>query len=72
MKYLKKGAENWKKKYRDDDVIISEIYKKALNREPNAKEFKTAKQALTNSPGTEGIEDLFWAIILLPEFQIIY
>ena len=41
---LKKGAENWKKKYQDDDVIISEIYKKALNREPNAKEFKTAKK----------------------------
>ena len=27
---LKKGAENWKKKYRADDAIIKELYSKAL------------------------------------------
>ena len=69
---LKNGAENWKKNYRESDLIIKEIYRKALGREPQPKEFKVAKQVLGDSPGTEAMQDLFWAIMLLPEFQIIY
>ena len=69
---LKKGAENWKKKYRSADAIIKELYSKALNRAPNKKEFEVAKKALGNNPAPEAIEDLFWAVVLLPEFQIIY
>jgi hypothetical protein len=69
---LKTGAETWKKKYREGDVIIKEIYRKALNRDPQQKEFKVARQLLGESPGTEAIQDLFWAVLLLPEFQIIY
>lgn len=69
---LKQGAENWKKKYGKGDVIIKEIYRKALSREPQEKEFEVAKQVLGDAPGTEAIQDFFWAIMLLPEFQIIY
>jgi hypothetical protein len=69
---LKKGAENWKKKYRAGDVIIRELYSKALNRAPNKKEFEAAKRVLGNNPEPEAIQDLFWAVVLLPEFQIIY
>ena len=69
---LKKGAENWKKKYGKGDVIIKEVYRKALGREPQQKEFKVAKQLLGEAPGEEAIQDLFWAVMLLPEFQIIY
>lgn len=69
---LKTGAENWKKKYGESNVIIKEIYRKALGREPQQKEFRVAKQMLGPSPGIEAIQDLFWAVLLLPEFQIIY
>lgn len=69
---LKQGAENWKKKYGKSDLIIREIYRRALVREPQEKEYNVAKQALGDSPGTEAIQDLFWAVMLLPEFQIIY
>jgi hypothetical protein len=69
---LKKGAENWKKKYRTSDAIIIELYNKALNRSPNQKEFEVAKKALGSNPKVEDIQDLFWAVVLLPEFQIIY
>ncbi|WP_018612686.1 DUF1549 domain-containing protein [Segetibacter koreensis] len=69
---LKNGAEYWKKKYGKGDVIIKEIYRKALGREPQKKEFQVAKKILGDSPGTEAIQDLFWAVLLLPEFQIIY
>ncbi|MEX2592542.1 MAG: PSD1 and planctomycete cytochrome C domain-containing protein [Anditalea sp.] len=69
---LLRGAEQWKEKYKQSDVIIEEFYEKALGRKPEQKEFVVAKQALGESPSTESIQDLFWAVLLLPEFQIIY
>ncbi|MEP7144149.1 MAG: PSD1 and planctomycete cytochrome C domain-containing protein, partial [Ferruginibacter sp.] len=69
---LKKGAENWQKQYRTSDAIIKELYARALFRTPNQKEFELAKKALGDHPDKEAIQDLFWAIVLLPEFQIIY
>ena len=69
---LKTGAETWKKKYGEGDVIIKEIYQKALYRDPQQKELKVARKLLGESPGIEAIQDLFWAVLLLPEFQIIY
>ncbi|NRF40274.1 DUF1549 domain-containing protein [Pedobacter foliorum] len=69
---LKTGAERWKANYPNTDVLIKEIYLKTLGREPAENEFKVAKQALGKSPDVDAIQDLFWAIVLLPEFQIIY
>lgn len=69
---LKKGASEWKRKYQAGNVIIRQLYSKALNRAPTQEEFKVAIKALGNTPATEDIEDLFWAVVLLPEFQIIY
>lgn len=69
---LQRGAENWTAKYRDSDIIIKEIYKRALGREPQQKEFKIAKEVVGETPGKEGVQDLFWAVVLLPEFQLIY
>jgi mono/diheme cytochrome c family protein/uncharacterized membrane protein len=69
---LKKGAENWKLKYKSGDLIIKEIYKQALGREVRSDEYKIAIKILGNNPKTDSVQDLFWAIMLLPEFQIIY
>jgi hypothetical protein len=69
---LKRGALNWQRNYKQSEVIIKEIYSKALNREPQPKEMKIAREALGEKPGAEGIQDLFWAVVLLPEFQIIF
>ncbi len=69
---IRKGAENWKQKYENSDVIIKEIYKRALGREAQPKEYKVAKKLLGDKPETDSIQDLFWVIMLLPEFQVIY
>lgn len=69
---LRKGAENWKLKYKSGDLIIKEVYKQALGREVKDNELKLAKKILGDKPATDSIQDLFWAIMLLPEFQIIY
>jgi hypothetical protein len=69
---LRKGAENWKFNYKSGDMIIKEVYKQALGREVKANEFKVAKKIVGDKPETDSIQDLFWAVMLLPEFQIIY
>ncbi|WP_285057639.1 DUF1549 domain-containing protein [Pedobacter ginsengisoli] len=69
---LKQGAEQWKAKFKDPDLLIREIYGRTLGRTPVEKELKLARQALGKSPDTGAIQDLFWAMVLLPEFQIIY
>lgn len=69
---LQKGAAQWKEKYQDGPAIIEEVYNKALLRRPSKKESEIALAALGNSPDVDQIQDFFWAVILLPEFQLIY
>jgi hypothetical protein len=69
---LKKGADRWKNTYPNTDKLVTEIYKKALNRLPQPTEMKIARQALGTDPSADTVADLLWAIMLLPEFQLIY
>lgn len=69
---LLKGAERWKAKYPTSDAIINELYDKAFNRAPTKKEFEVALKALGSTADAAAIQDLFWVILMLPEFQIIY
>ncbi|MCC5930141.1 MAG: DUF1549 domain-containing protein [Cyclobacteriaceae bacterium] len=69
---LEKGAEAWQQQYSNGDAIIQEFYRKALFRKPMEKELLIAKQALGESPEAEQIQDFFWAVLLMPEFQLIY
>lgn len=69
---LKKGAEQWQKKFTSSSALVSEIYKRALGRSATAKEMQIAIELLGNTPKSEQIQDLFWVILLLPEFQLIY
>ena len=69
---LKRGAEQWKEKYKQSDIIIEEVYEQALGRKPAKEEAQTAKAALGEVPTKESIQDLFWAVLLLPEFQVIH
>jgi len=48
------------------------LYVKALGRKPTAAELKTAEEILGNPVQKEGVEDLLWAMIMLPEYQLIY
>lgn len=69
---LRRGAAQWKEKYQQSDVIIEEVYEKALGRKPQREEVLVARAALGEAPTEESIQDLFWAVLLLPEFQIIH
>jgi uncharacterized membrane protein len=69
---LRRGAQSWIDRYKQNDQIIRAVYRKALGRDPLPKEFQVAKAALGPSPRPERVQDLLWAIVLLPEFQFIY
>ncbi len=69
---LKNGAILWKAKYPTSDLLVKELYKKSLGREPLPKELAAAQKIIGKSPTNEGIQDLVWAMTLHPEFQLIY
>ncbi|GAB3031747.1 DUF1549 domain-containing protein [Spirosoma pulveris] len=69
---LKRGAQQWKATYPTSDVLVRNLYWKALGREPKPNELAIAQKIVGKSPSTEGIQDLVWAISLHPEFQLIY
>jgi hypothetical protein len=70
---LSRGASNVLKRFegRDSAAIIDWLYKFALSRPPTSDESATAQELLHSPPTQQGVEDLLWAVLMLPEFQII-
>ena len=54
------------------DELISRLYARALGRTPTADELEMAKQVVGRPAEAAGVEDLLWALAMLPEFQLIY
>jgi len=54
------------------EQLVTELIREALGREPADEERRLAKVALGDRLSQEGLEDLLWAVLLLPEFQLIY
>jgi mono/diheme cytochrome c family protein len=71
-KWLKKGTDNLQGKYKTGDEMVDALYRQTVSRPPTAAEQKLALQLLGSPIKCEGIEDLLWAITMLPEFQLIY
>ena len=51
--------------------LVRDLYSVLLGREPQEGELQIALSALGETPSVEAIQDLLWAIILQPEFQLI-
>jgi len=51
-------------------MLVDRLYRHALSRDPAAAERSVANEFL-KEPGAEGIEDLLWAVLVSPEFQLI-
>lgn len=69
---LIQGSEKWVATFSDPVILTKNLYAKALLREPNSKELEIAQQALGSNPNPEAVQNLLWAVFLLPEFQLIY
>jgi mono/diheme cytochrome c family protein len=70
---LKRGAQN----LLTDSVaakgnLIPSLYEKALGRKPTGPELQLARDLVGKPAQPAGVEDLLWAVTMLPEFQLIY
>jgi hypothetical protein len=52
--------------------LIDALYQHSVSRKPTAAERELALQLVGSPVRREGIEDLLWALTMLPEFQLIY
>lgn len=69
---LVKGAKKIATKARPDSkALILDLYRHALSRDPSPNELATAQEVLGDKPSEQGIQDLLWAICMMPEFQFV-
>lgn len=70
---LQEGAEAWIAEYNgDSEKIAAQVYQQLLGRNPTSKERSILLDLLGNDPKKEDLQDLFWSVLILPEFQFIY
>lgn len=53
------------------DEQITDLYLRALSREPTDEELPILKSVMNGEPSQQGFEDLLWGVIMLPEFQTV-
>ena len=69
---LNKGGLQWLKKYgNNNEAILEALYQKLLGRNPSVNEKEILLTALGKQPNVEQIQDVFWAVLISPEFQFI-
>ncbi|PQO28822.1 DUF1549 domain-containing protein [Blastopirellula marina] len=61
------GQREWK----SPDEFVTWLYNYALSRNPTAEERNTLSAAIGNNLETNSIEDVLWAVFMLPEFQLV-
>jgi hypothetical protein len=69
---LKRGAAAIVKQHLSEPKLVRSVYQEAVGREPTREELKTAEGLLGKKPGPDKVEDFLWAMLMLPEYQLIY
>ncbi|MEZ6055596.1 MAG: DUF1549 domain-containing protein [Planctomycetaceae bacterium] len=69
---LRNGATNLQKQnWQSPKELIVWLYQFALSREPTPEELVVLVEATGDSLSVEKIEDLLWAVVMLPEYQLV-
>jgi hypothetical protein len=69
---LKRAAGEWLKTGPADSAqIVNRVFRTALGRLPTDVERVTALATVGTPPTSDGIDDLLWMTVMLPEFQLI-
>jgi hypothetical protein len=71
-KVLHRGAEQLAAADPSPDALVDRLYRNALGRLPRGTEKSLATDLLGQPARQDGVEDLLWAMVMLPEFQLIY
>lgn len=69
---LHQGAINLQQReWKSPDEFITWLYNYALSRNPTPEELNTLSAAIGNRLETSTMEDVLWAVFMLPEFQLV-
>ncbi len=67
------GADRWLARYGDDShALVEHLYRTALGRLPSRAEGQAATALLGERPTDAAVQDVLWAVFMLPDFQLIY
>jgi len=71
---LDAGATRWTTADRSQPPthLVNALYLQALGRPPTLAERKAALAEIGSPVRPEGVQDLLWALVMLPEFQLVY
>lgn len=70
---LDAGADKWMTDTGNgSNLLITRLYEAALGRTPTGGERQAALELIGTSMQKTNVEDMLWAIVMLPEFQLIY
>ena len=68
---LKAGAGRLLEQVSNAREQVDWLFKRALARAPSPHEWEVLGSALGEPPTVQRVEDLFWVVLMLPEFQLI-
>jgi hypothetical protein len=69
---LQLGSEKWLSANLRKDQLTDSLFLNFLGRKPTIREKRATNALLSEKPKGPEIQDLVWALTLLPEFQLIY
>jgi mono/diheme cytochrome c family protein len=69
---LHEGAAKLVQQNTSGPELVSSIYEQAVGRTPTLQEFELAQEWVGEKPTRAGVEDFLWAMVMLPDFQLIY
>lgn len=70
---LRRGAKQLsQREWESPQQFVSWLYHFALSRDPSETELATLVESLGPDMPTEAIEDVLWAVFMLPEFQLVH
>ncbi|HLJ57036.1 MAG TPA: DUF1549 domain-containing protein [Chthonomonadaceae bacterium] len=69
---LSTGADSLARSAKSPESLVNGLYVQALDRLPAPAEKAAALRAVGAPASRDGVEDLLWALVMLPEFQLIY
>jgi hypothetical protein len=69
---LQLGSEKWMSANLKKEKLTDSLFMNFLGRLPTVRERKATQSLLAEKPTQANIQDLVWALTLLPEFQLIY
>jgi hypothetical protein len=69
---LKKAGQQLALENISGPQLIANVYQKAFGRLPTKGELELSSELVGSPVRSDGVEDLLWAMTMLPEFQLIY